>query len=70
VNLRLIKTGMSPTGGKHDKPPVDVPIIDTIQSWIHEFQATRANRARLDFERISNAGKTGSSISVDCFKVK
>ena len=69
MNLRLIKTGMSPTGGK-DKPPVDVPIIDTIQRWVHEFQSTRANRARSDFERISNAGKTGSSISVDRFKVK
>ena len=58
MNVRLIKPGMSPPGEKHKQPPVEVPIIDTIQSWVREFQATRADRARLDFQRISNSAKT------------
>jgi hypothetical protein len=56
MKVRLIKPGMSAPEQKHSEP-VEVPIIDTIQSWVHEFQATKANRARLDFERISNPGK-------------
>lgn len=58
MNVRLIKHGMSPPDERNEQPPVEVPIIDTIRSWVHEFQSTRANRVRLDFERISNARKT------------
>jgi hypothetical protein len=58
MNVRLIKPGMSPPDEKHKQPPVEVPIIDTVRSWVREFRSTRANRARLDFERISNPGKT------------
>lgn len=58
MNVRLIKSGMSARVEKNKQPPVEVPIIDTIRSWVHEFQSTRANRVRLDFERIRNAGKT------------
>jgi hypothetical protein len=58
MNVRLIKPGMSSTGEKHQQPPAEVPIIDTIRSWVREFQSTKANRAQLDFERISNSGKT------------
>ena len=58
MNVRLIKPGVSLTGEKHKQPPVEVPIIDTIQSWVREFQSTRADRTRLDFQRISNLGKT------------
>ena len=57
MNVRLIKHGMSLPAEQHKQPPVEFPIIDTIQSWVHEFRSTRANRARLDFERISNPAK-------------
>jgi hypothetical protein len=57
MNVRLIKPVMSPPGERHEQPPVEVPIIDTIQSWVREFQSTRADRIRLDFQRISNPGK-------------
>lgn len=58
MNVRLIKPGMSLPDEKHQQPPAEVPIIDTVRSWVREFQSTRADRARLDFERISNPGKT------------
>jgi hypothetical protein len=58
MNVRLIKPGMPPPDEKHKQPPAEVPIIDTVRSWVREFRSTRANRARLDFERISNQGKT------------
>ena len=58
MNVRLIKPGMSSPGGQHKQPPVEVPIIDTIRSWVREFQSTKASRAQSDFERISNSGKT------------
>ena len=58
MNVRLIKPSMSAPEPKRDEPPVEVPMIDTVQSWVREFQATRANRTRLDFQRISNSGKT------------
>jgi hypothetical protein len=58
MNVRLIKPVMSPPGENHTQPPVEVPIIDTIQSWVRDFQSTKADRARLDFERISNPAKT------------
>jgi hypothetical protein len=58
MNVRLIKLGMSPPPEKHQQPPVEVPIIDTIRSWVCDFQSTKANRAQLDFERIGNPAKT------------
>jgi hypothetical protein len=58
MNVRLIKPVMSPPDEKHNQPPVEVPIIDTIRAWVREFQATRADKARRDLERISNPGKT------------
>jgi hypothetical protein len=58
MNVRLIKPGMSSRGEKHQQPPVEVPIIETIRSWVREFQSTKASRTQLDFERISNSGKT------------
>lgn len=57
MNVRLIKSGMSPPEQKDELPERQVPIIDTIQSWVREFQVTRANRIHLDFKRISNTGK-------------
>jgi hypothetical protein len=59
MNVRLIKPGMASSGENHRQPPaVEAPIIETIRSWVREFQSTKANRARSDFERISNLGKT------------
>jgi len=58
VKLRLIKPGMSPSGEKRERPPVEVPILDTIRSWVREFQSTRADKDRLDFDRINNTEKT------------
>lgn len=65
MNVRLIKPGTSSCEEEAKRPPDEVPIIDTIRSWVHEFQATRANRARLDFARINNAGKARRDISVE-----
>lgn len=58
MNVRLIKPGMSRTSEKEKQPPVETPMIDTVRSWVRDFQSTRADRARLDFERLSNSGKT------------
>jgi hypothetical protein len=63
MNVRLIKPGMSPPPEKHKQPPVEVPIIDTIRSWVRDFQSTKANRAQLDFERISTPAKTWRHLS-------
>ena len=63
MNVRLIKPGMSPPSEKHKQPPVEVPIIETIRSWVRDFQSTKANRAQLDFERISNPAKTWRQLS-------
>jgi len=57
MNVRLVKPGMSAPEQKHIQPTHDVPIADTIQSWVREFQATRADRTRLDLKRVSNSGK-------------
>jgi len=65
MNVRLIKRHTSSREEEAERPPDEVPIIDTIRSWVREFQSTRVNRARLDFERINNARKTSSGISVD-----
>jgi hypothetical protein len=58
MNVRLIKPVMSPADEKRKQSQGEVPIIDTIRSWVREFQSTRADRARLDFEQISNPAKT------------
>jgi hypothetical protein len=52
MNVRLIKSSTLAPEQRHDEPPREVPIIDTVQSWVREFQATRANEKRLDFESI------------------
>lgn len=57
MKLRLIKPGTSPPGEKLELATVEISIMDTVQSWVHEFQSTKADRARLDFEQISNLGK-------------
>jgi hypothetical protein len=58
MKVRLIKPSISSPEQPRDEPPREVPIIDTIQSWVREFHRKRADRNRLDFEQISNAGKT------------
>lgn len=63
MNVRLIKPGMSLPPEKHKQSPVEVPIIDTIQSWVRDFQSTKANRAQLDFERINNPARTWRHLS-------
>jgi hypothetical protein len=55
--VRLIKAGMSSRAESHKKPPVEVPMIDTVRSWVRDFQSTKADRARLDFERLGNSRK-------------
>ncbi|MGH9425105.1 MAG: hypothetical protein ACRD2L_02185, partial [Terriglobia bacterium] len=57
MKVRLIKPGLSSSQEKLEQPPVEVPIMETVQSWVREFQSTRADRTRLEFERISNPGK-------------
>lgn len=58
MKVRLIKPDASIRKEKAKRQPVEVPIIETIRSWVLEFQSSKANRARLDFERISNPDKT------------
>jgi hypothetical protein len=58
MNVRLIKPGMSAPVQKHDQPIREIPIADTIQSWVREFHASRADRTRLEFLRLRNTGKT------------
>jgi len=58
MNVRLIKPGMTRTNDKQKQPPAEVPILETLRSWVRDFQSTRTDRARLDFKRIRNAGKT------------
>jgi len=58
MNVRLIKPGKSRLDEQQKRPSAEVPIIETIQSWVRDFQTTRADRVRLDFERIRNPGKT------------
>ena len=58
MNVRLIKPGMSRPEEKPKQPAAEVPIIDTIRSWVRDFQTLKADRSRLDLEKISNTGKT------------
>ena len=57
MKARLIKRGV-PLPHEKRKRLAEVPIIETIRTWVRDFQSTRAERARLDFKRISNARKT------------
>jgi hypothetical protein len=58
MNIRLIKPGMSRSKVNYKRPPAVVPIIETVQSWVLEFQSSRAKRARRDFELVVNSKKT------------
>lgn len=58
MKVRLIKPDTSSLEEKTKRPADEASIIDTVRSWVHEFQSTRADRARSDFERISNRGET------------
>jgi hypothetical protein len=55
--VRLIKPGMAPPSEKLRQRPVEVPIINTLRSWVREFQSTKAERTQADFERMSNPAK-------------
>lgn len=57
MNVRLIKPSMLTPVQEHDQPPREVSVIDRIESWVREFQSKRADRVRLDFERMSSAAK-------------
>lgn len=58
MKVRLIKPDTSSQREEAERTPNEAPIIDTIRLWVLEFQTTRAERARLDFERVSHSGKT------------
>ena len=57
MKIRLIKPGKLRSNDRGEQPPVKIPIIDTVRGWVREFQSKRANRDRLDLERLSNSGK-------------
>jgi hypothetical protein len=61
MKVRLIKPDASIHKEKAKRQsvevPVEVPVIETIRSWVREFQSSKANRARLDFERVTNQRK-------------
>lgn len=58
MKARLIKLGTSLPNEEAESPMVEAPMIETIRTWIREFQSTKADRVRLDFERVNNSGKT------------
>jgi hypothetical protein len=58
MKVRLIKAGTSPPAKKEKPPPEEVEIVDTLESWVHDFKSDKANRPRLDFPGIDNTGKT------------
>ena len=57
MKIRLIKLAKSGPDENVKQPPVEIPIIDTVRAWVREFQSKRADRNRVDFERLSNSGK-------------
>jgi len=57
VNIRLIKPGSSKSDKKHKQVAAEGLIIETLRSWVRDFQSTKADRARLDSERINNPGE-------------
>jgi hypothetical protein len=59
MNVRLIKLDDSSVEEDAEQLPVEIPIIDTIRSWVTEFRAAKADNARLDFEQVNNGrGRT------------
>jgi len=68
MTVRLIKPGAPPPDQENKQAPVEVPIIDTLRSWVREFRSTKAARTRLDLERISNAGATSGGFPANYFK--
>jgi hypothetical protein len=58
MKVRLIKAGTSPPAEKEKPPPVEIEIVDTLRSWVHEFKSDKANRPRADFPGTDNTGKT------------
>jgi hypothetical protein len=57
MKVRLIKPGVSVDKKESDRQSAEVPVIDTIRSWVREFESNKINRARLDFERLMNRRK-------------
>ncbi len=57
MKVRLIKPDASIREEKAKRQSVEVPVIETIRSWVREFQLSKASRARLDFERVTNRRK-------------
>ena len=57
MKVRLIKPGMSSPDEKNNQPLVEVPIIDTIRSWVRDFQSMKVNRALVDYKQIGNLRK-------------
>jgi hypothetical protein len=57
MKVRLIKPGMSSRVANTKPPPVEIRMIDTVRSWVRDFQSTKADRTRADFKLISNSGK-------------
>jgi len=55
MKARLIKHRMAALEEEQKQQPAEVPIINTIQSWVREFQSTKADRVRSDFERVRNS---------------
>jgi len=55
MKVRLIKADTSPPTEKDKPPPVEVPIVDTIQSWVRDFKSDKADKARLDSRLIRNS---------------
>lgn len=58
MKVRLIKPDASTPEEKANRQPDEVPIIETIRSWVREFQSSKANRTRLDFKRINSPRKS------------
>jgi len=54
MKVRLIKPNTTPAKPKAEAQPNDVEIIDTIRSWVRDFKLRKANKARLEFRRISS----------------
>ena len=52
MNARLIKRSALTIEKKCNRQQHEIPIIDTIQSWVREFQSTRGERVRLDLEQL------------------
>lgn len=57
MKVRLVKLGESPPDKKDNQRAADVPIVDTIRSWVKDFRLGKANRASVDFGRISGSMK-------------